>query len=48
MRKAISYWAMRVWISGSPKLLEVALVELAQGVEHGAAVCSVTPGGFCT
>ena len=37
MRKAISYWAMRVAISGSPNFAVLQLVELGQVVEHRAA-----------
>ena len=47
MRKAISYWAMRVLISGSPNDSRGQLVELADAVEHArGAVAASMPGGF--
>ena len=39
MRKAISYWAMRVLISGSPNACGRELVELADAVEHRRGGC---------
>ena len=47
MRKAISYWAIRVAISGSPKASCCLLVQRGQRVEHAtAAVRCSTPGGL--
>jgi hypothetical protein len=37
MRKAISYWAMRACVSGSPSVVEGLLVQAAQRIEHPAA-----------
>ena len=41
MRKASSYWLMRVSVSGSPNCSQLELVELAQGVEAAAADVAV-------
>ena len=37
IRNAISYWAIRVSISGSPRLPDGQFVQLAHAVQHGAA-----------
>ncbi len=37
MRKASSYWLIRVSVSGSPNCCELMLVELPEGVERSAA-----------
>ena len=47
MRNAISYWAMRVSISGSPNARAASCVQLADAVEHRrGALAASTPGGL--
>ena len=46
MRKAISYWLIRVAISGSPDVGQLPLVERLDGVEHAAAIGGGVPSGF--
>ena len=46
MRKAISYWLMRVTVSGSPIVVGEVLVERGEIVEHRAAVARGDAGGI--
>ena len=36
MRKASSYWLIRVWVSGSFHFVEFDFIQLAQGIEAAA------------